>query len=451
MNKTKMVPLNKIRDNPWRDRVRNPIDANRVEAIAVSIGKTKYWMGTYGREMPDGTVQLAFGHHRFEAAKEQGLKEIPIIIEDFTDGEMLVWMAQENVRGELPVVIEAVSAVVSALGENKVALESLDPSTNKSIVRYAPSFIPGKAPGPTEGPRPYTVDSVARFLGYIKRSTNKARDSVVAAVGILEQAEKAKIEVDEKKAASVERSFSKMSVRDATKALSEVKRRELFDTAKQGERSKEVAKYNAKQLALQEEIKARAAKEKAAHDELIRKQTAAKLEEDTKAIKLLAQKIREQTAAAKLKALADVDSMKAIEAKLKAAKEKAVAAFKEDAYAPVRRDVERLLFKMNSVSTGSFCEDIKSISKLPLTVKDRQRVWEAAQALGEWYLGWVSAQVSTTVLSGKKELKEMKSREVANRRKAEAAAQAIEEVARKERVAAKAVAAKAAKAAKETK
>jgi ParB-like chromosome segregation protein Spo0J len=108
MNKTKMVPLNKIKDNPWRDRVRNPIDADRVEAIAVSIGKTKYWMGTYGRELPDGTVQLAFGHHRVEGAKAQGLKEIPIIIEDFTDGEMLVWMAQENVRGEVPVVLEAV-------------------------------------------------------------------------------------------------------------------------------------------------------------------------------------------------------------------------------------------------------------------------------------------------------------------------------------------------------
>jgi hypothetical protein len=42
-------------------------------------------------------------------------------------------------------------------------------------------------------------------------------------------------------------------------------------------------------------------------------------------------------------------------------------------------------------------------------------------------------------VSGKKELKEMKARELANRRKEEAAAKAAEELARKERVAAKAV------------
>jgi hypothetical protein len=95
---------------------------------------------------------------------------------------------------------------------------------------------------------------------------------------------------------------------------------------------------------------------------------------------------------------------------------------------------------MNNVSTGSFETDIKAISKLPLTVKDRQRIWESAQALGNWYLGWVSAQVSVPILTGKKELKEMKARELANRRKEEAAAEAAEEAARKERVAAKAAA-----------
>lgn len=105
MTETTMVPLSIIKDNPWRDRVRNPIDDDRVEAIGGSIKKTKkYWLGTYGRRVGK-FVELAFGHNRFEAAKAQGLKEIPITLEDFTDGDMLVWMAQENVRGELPVVI----------------------------------------------------------------------------------------------------------------------------------------------------------------------------------------------------------------------------------------------------------------------------------------------------------------------------------------------------------
>ena len=145
MTETRMVPLSKIKDNPWRDRVRNPIDPDRVEAIATSISKTsKYWLGTYGREVKDGFVELAFGHHRYEAAKAQGLKEIPITIESFTDGEMLVWMAQENVRGELPVVIEAVSAAVKALGEGKIEIEAPAENAKLSTLRYAPSFIAGK-------------------------------------------------------------------------------------------------------------------------------------------------------------------------------------------------------------------------------------------------------------------------------------------------------------------
>ena len=146
MSETRLVPLSKIRDNPWRDRVRNPIDPERVEAIGTSISKTsKYWLGTYGREVKGDFIELAFGHHRYEAAKAQGLTEIPITIEPFTDGEMLVWMAQENVRGELPVVIEAVSAAVRALGEGKIQIEAPDSKTNLNAIRYAPSFIAGKA------------------------------------------------------------------------------------------------------------------------------------------------------------------------------------------------------------------------------------------------------------------------------------------------------------------
>src|SRR5271166_4194076 len=200
MSETRLVPLSKIKDNPWRDRVRNPIDAERVETIAVSIGKTKYWVGTYGRDTADGYVELAFGHHRYEAAKTQGLKEIPIIIEPFTDGEMLVWMASENVRGELPVVIEAVSAAVKALGEGKIEIEAPDPKTSKNSIRYAPSFISGNASVTTVVTHPYTSESLAKYLGYIKKSSGTAKNSVVAAMGILERAEITKKEGGEKKA-----------------------------------------------------------------------------------------------------------------------------------------------------------------------------------------------------------------------------------------------------------
>jgi len=388
----KMVPLDKVRDNPWRDRVRNPIDSDRVEAIAVSIGKTKYWMGTYGREMPDGTVQLAFGHHRYEAAKEQGLKEIPIIIEAFTDGEMLVWMAQENVRGELPVVLESVYAAVKALGEGKIEVEALDPKTRTDYIRYAPSFM---ASAPTVGAHPYTVDSVALFLGYVKKSTGRPKNSVVAALGILETAERAGLEGGEagkKRAVTVEKSLAKLPVNEAVKAVSEIKQREVIIAERQVEVKKANEADAMRMRELQAQVKAREDAAEAVRQVELDKLKAAREAEDKKESDRLFLKMKAQGEAQIAKNLADKGKLEAIELRVAERKRKEEEARNEDAYAPIRRDVERALFKMDSVSTGSFCEDIKSLAKRKLSLKDRQRLWESASALADWYGGWVCSQ-----------------------------------------------------------
>jgi len=391
---TRMVPLNKIKDNPWRDRVRNPIDADRVEAIAVSIGKTKYWMGTYGREMPDGTVQLAFGHHRYEAAKEQGLKEIPIIIEAFTDGEMLVWMAQENVRGELPVVLEAVYAAVRALGESKIEVEAIDPKTKTSAIRFAPNFTPGGS-CPAVGHHPYTTDSIARFLGYTKKSTGRPKDSVIAAFGILELAERAGLEGGEtgkKKSTAVEQSLARLPVKKAVEAVSEIKQREVIIAERQVEVKKANEADAMRMRELQAQVKAREDAAEAVRQVELDKLKAAREAEDKKESDRLFLKMKAQGEAQIAKNLADKGKLEAIELRVAERKRKEEEARNEDAYAPIRRDVERALFKMDSVSTGSFCEDVKSLAKRKLSLKDRQRLWESASALADWYGGWVCSQ-----------------------------------------------------------
>jgi len=449
---TKMVLLKNIQDNPYRDKQRNPIDPARVAPLVESIGTTGFWKGVYGRERGE-YVQIAFGHNRVDAARQAGLTEIPIEIEDLSDSDMLMRMTRENLRGDLLVSLEAVSAAVKAFGTGAVKFEEVDPKTRKDALRCAPSFIPGKVSDPPGGSHMYTADTLSRFLGgiYVKaplkgRTEDRAQNSVVAALGILEMEERKVVGFSEQ----VLRTQKEAEGDDAEETryvgakkiiaiISEVKKHEVFDKAKAEKRQEELDRYNAKQKELEEQRKAHEEKARLEREALIKQQLAAKVEEDTKEIARLAQKMREQAANAKLKQIADSEKLQAIEAKVAAAKLKAEEAKKEDSYAPVRRDVERLLFRMNNVSTGSFETDIKAISKLPLTVKDRQRIWESAQALGNWYLGWVSAQVSVPILTGKKELKEMKARELANRHKEEAAAKAAEELARKERVAAKAV------------
>ena len=104
-----------------------------------------------------GYVELAFGHHRLDAARLAGLADIPIELEEFSDGDMLMWMARENVQGSMPIMMEAISGAVRALAEGKLEIEAISKDTKKEYIRYAPSFIPGKQPAPSAGARPYTL------------------------------------------------------------------------------------------------------------------------------------------------------------------------------------------------------------------------------------------------------------------------------------------------------
>lgn len=396
MSQTKNISLSKIKDNPWRDRVRNPINTETVDAIVSSIEKTrKYWVGTYGREVGE-YVELAFGHHRVEAAKAQGLTEIPISIEPFTDGEMLVWMASENVKGELPVVLEAVNAAVKALGENKIELEPLDPKTRKEVVRYAPSFIPGKQSSTTVVLHPYTVDSLAAYLGYIKRDSKKAKNSVVAAMGILEQAEKAQTEAGGeagvKKAFSVEKTLVALGVNGAVQAVSDIRRREKARETSMREVQAAEKEILNQQLKLERETKERKAKEREEYDQSLRKEAEARIEEDKREVARQQQRRKDLEEQAKEKEVIDKVKMAAIDAKVAASKEKAERLKKENDYAPILRDVECFLGELETTQAKLLTDNVRSLAKRNLSLKDKQRVWEALTGFSDWAGGWAAAQ-----------------------------------------------------------
>ena len=256
-----MVPLNKIKDNPWRDKKRNPISPEKVEQIAESIISTgEFWIGVYGRKVVGGFVELAFGHHRadaakavdtgdvIEAAKHAGLKSIPVAIREFTDGEMLMRMTRENLRGELPVVLEAVSAAVRALGEGKIEVPAPE-RTNPENIRYAPSFVPGKKTTVTsESTVAYTATTLARFLGgiYLKPGGREgqvqASNSVTAALGILE--------LEERKITGFsDKAYNGRSIREIIPMVSDIKKRtEEAQQKRRGKSAEEQAKIRQQQL-----------------------------------------------------------------------------------------------------------------------------------------------------------------------------------------------------------
>jgi len=425
MSETRMVPLSKIKDNPWRDRMRNPIDPDRVEAIAISIGKTKYWMGTYGREVSGGFIELAFGHHRYEAAKAQGLKEIPIILEPFTDGEMLVWMAQENVRGELPVVIEAIAAAVKALGEGKIEIEAPDPKTRKDNIRHAPSFIVGLSV-PTVGTHPYSVESSAKYLGYTKKSTNKAKDSVYAAMGILERAEIMRLEEGKEKAKQWEKSIADKKVNEALRDISKFKPTKAEKEEKRKIEAAKAAREAEQQRELQRKRKEAEVKAEAERLALVEKLAKAKAEED----KEKAEKIKAKIAAEKERSVEEqlAFDVKAAELEKKVEERKAAEAEKKqkDAYISIKREVERILHKLEgstATTKEALTAEVKALSHLAMNSGDRERLRQAALNLGSWYTEWVAPLFLPPFDSASKKLNEYRSREESKRRTEEATAE----------------------------
>jgi hypothetical protein len=89
------VAISALSPNPHRDIGTYPFVERKVESLVRSIEDIGMWESVIARPH-DAGYQLAFGHHRVEAAKRCGIEVIPIIVKDLTDEEMLQYMGREN-------------------------------------------------------------------------------------------------------------------------------------------------------------------------------------------------------------------------------------------------------------------------------------------------------------------------------------------------------------------
>ena len=104
------IALTAIKDNPYQPRTID--DAEHIEKLARSIAADSLLQKPTARQMPDGSVQLAFGHSRRKAFewlnanyKQAGLADryngyiyMPIDIEELTDQEIYRFAVTENVQ-----------------------------------------------------------------------------------------------------------------------------------------------------------------------------------------------------------------------------------------------------------------------------------------------------------------------------------------------------------------
>jgi len=398
------LKLKEILDNPFRDLETNPLLEEKLVELMSSINLTGFWENVVVRKNARGKYELAYGHHRLRAAIKAGVVEADFIVKEFSDAKMIQVMDSENreTYGSTPLaLIETVEAIVEALGNGSIPPFIVEKKVRADTIRYAPSFIPSDVGGNSPH-MAYTAMSIANFLGRTESRgkvkgrpeeiRRKPEDAIVAALNFLYLKQKGRITdsiLVEKDHNGGNRSVTTNELLHRT---NEIKR----DVERVEVRTVEVKKANAadaeKQRKLQEEIKASEDAAEAVRQSALDRLKVAREAEDKAESDRIFLKMKAQGEAQIAKALADKGKLEAVEARVAERKRKEEEARSEDAYAPIRRDVERALFKMDSISTGSFCEDVKSLAKRKLSLKDRQRLWESASALADWYGGWVCSQ-----------------------------------------------------------
>ena len=108
------MPIDKIEPNP--DQPRNQFDEDTLQELADSIKQ-------YGMLQPilvtpkDDFYEIIAGERRWRAAKLAGIKDVPIIVKNYTDQEIVEISLIENIQREnLNPIEEAMAYKTSARG-----------------------------------------------------------------------------------------------------------------------------------------------------------------------------------------------------------------------------------------------------------------------------------------------------------------------------------------------
>lgn len=178
------VAISQLRPNPFRELDDYPIDREKVDKLKESISETGFW-GTIVARKKGNAFEIAFGHHRQVALVElqqEGVigksEKVDIIVRDLTNEQMIQLMARENLEEwgtNAYIEAQTVESTIRAYGAGEIELPEVR-REDERYLRYAKV--------PDSGP--YTVDSVAKFLGWVKDSTGKPNHACKVAFEMLD-------------------------------------------------------------------------------------------------------------------------------------------------------------------------------------------------------------------------------------------------------------------------
>jgi len=103
-----MMPVDRIAPNP--DQPRRDFSPEALADLTASIRQKGVVQPLILRPLPDGGYQIVAGERRWRAAQMAGLHEVPVIVRDFDDAEVIEIAIIENIqRADLNPVEEAMA------------------------------------------------------------------------------------------------------------------------------------------------------------------------------------------------------------------------------------------------------------------------------------------------------------------------------------------------------
>jgi hypothetical protein len=134
------ISIDLIDPNPHRDLINYPPSREAIDEKKALIEKTHLWPTVVARHHPTkkGRFQLIFGHTRLAAAKELGMKEINLTIDDVDEDDMVLMLADENKDSDLPArTNESVSVIrlyLKEIFDNCNSFEELPPKIKEALI-----------------------------------------------------------------------------------------------------------------------------------------------------------------------------------------------------------------------------------------------------------------------------------------------------------------------------
>jgi len=178
---------------------------------------------------------------------------------------------------------------------------------------------------------------------------------------------------------------------------SDLKQRTEKIQERRGKTQAELAELREKQLAAQIKAKDDEQKAEAERKALVKKLADAQRAENERKADALKAELKAKDERAKEKEALNKLRMAELDAQLEAKKQWEKEQRVQDDYAPVRRDVETMMTKLETIVSekNPFREQVKALAyNKKLLATDRLRLRKAVMAVSNWYADWVVPQFS---------------------------------------------------------